>query len=84
MGKFGNEVLYGLLTLTVCQTSLDGMQLFDYCVSYNGHDSYKDHRQALAISSLSLPHKCKPREGCEKSLYTSEIRDQGPLVIVIL
>lgn len=50
--------------------------MVDCCVSYNGHFFYKHQGQELAISSYPPPRKYKPREGCEKSLYMSEIRDE--------
>jgi len=79
-----------MLALRACQTLVGGQWLFDCCVSYNGYNSYKHQRQALSISSLPPPHKYKPREGCEKSLYTSEIWDERtisnskPLITLLL
>ena len=65
-----------MLALSAHQTLLGGPWLFDCCVSYYGHDSYKHQGKALAISSFPLPHKYKSREGCEKSLYKCETWDK--------
>ena len=59
-------------------------------MNYNGNYSYKHQGQALVPSSLPPPRKYKPRESCEKNLYTSEIQDKRttskskPLIVLLL
>jgi len=52
MSKFRNEVLYGIFPFSASHVLLIGSWMFDCCVSYSGHDSYKHQGQSPALSSL--------------------------------
>ena len=57
-----------MFSLNACHALFDGSWLIDYGVNCKGHEQ----GQLLLFASLPPPHKCNPREGCQKILFMSE------------